>query len=197
MSSTLIQETNPLSHSSCSSPKLFNKESQNHKAKLFQITNVQNISELLLNICEENKQKIEKAIKKKIQIPKNISKNSLRNFIIRIAKHLKIHDSTMILTLIYIDRMCNNNNITISYNNIFQLVLTSLLIAIKYNEEKNFSFKYYATLGGVTAMELKILEKKFLYLINYNLYVDQKIFEKYNKDISSLDEGKGEQKYND
>ena len=187
MSSTLIQETNPLSHSSCSSPKLFNKESQNHKAKLFQITNVQIISELLLNICEENKQKIEKAINKKIKIPKNISKNSLRNFIIKLAKYVKIHDSTMILTLIYIDRMCKNNKITIIYNNIFQLVLTSLLIAIKYNEEKNFSFKYFASLGGITVSELKILEKKFLLLINYNLYVDQKLFEKYNEDLNSLD----------
>ena len=192
MSTIIIKEINSLSHSSCSIPRLVNKEPQNHKAKLFQISNIQIISELLLNICEENKQKIENAIKKKIQIPKNISKNSLRNFIIKLAKHVKIHDSTMIITLIYIDRMCNNNNITITYNNIFQLVLTSLLIAIKYNEEKNFSFKYFASLGGITASELKILEKKFLYLINYNLYVDQRSFEKYNEDINSLDEENGE-----
>ena len=193
MSSVIIKEINHLPHSSCSTPKILNNESQKRKAKLFQISNIQIISELLLNICEENKQKIEKAVNKKIQIPKNISKNSLRNFIIKLAKYVKIHDSTMILALIYIDRMCKSNKITIIYNNIFQLVLTSLLIAIKYNEEKNFSFKYFASLGGITASELKILEKKFLYLINYNLYVDQKLFEKYNEDINSLDEEKEEQ----
>ena len=192
MSSVIIKEINHLPHSSCSTPKILNNESQKRKAKLFQISNIQIISELLLNICEENKQKIEKAVNKKIKIPKQITKNSLRNFIIRLAKYVKIHDSTMIITLIYIDRMCNSNNITITYNNVFQLVLTSLLIAIKYNEDKNFSFKYYATLGGVTASELKILEKKFLYLINYNLYVDQRSFEKYNEDINSLDEENGE-----
>ena len=196
MSSIIIKEINSQTHSSCSIPRLINKEPHNHKAKLFQISNIQIISELLLNICEENKQKIEKAINKKIQIPKNISKNSLRNFIIKLAKYVKIHDSTMILTLIYIDRMCKYSKTTIIYNNIFQLVLTSLLIAIKYNEEKNFSFKYFASLGGITASELKILEKKFLYLINYNLYVDQKLFEKYNEDINSLDEEKEKQELN-
>jgi hypothetical protein len=60
-------------------------------------------------------------------------------------------------------------------------------ITIKYNEEGYYSIKFYGKLGGVSKAELCQLEYNFISLINFNLYVSEELFKKYNDYISSAD----------
>ena len=66
--------------------------------------------------------------------------------------------------------------------------MTSVLLAIKYHEDEYYSNEYYAKVGGVSLKELNNLEKEFLQLIDFSLFVDKRLFNKYNSYINSFSE---------
>ena len=100
---------------------------------------------------------------------KTIPDISINDFLERLSKYSKASDEIFILTLIYIDRVCHYYSIKLNYNNIHKLILASMIIAIKYNEDEYYSIKFYAKLGGVTKAEMNLLEYHFIYLINFKI----------------------------
>ncbi|MCQ2819238.1 MAG: hypothetical protein MJ252_18400 [archaeon] len=108
---------------------------------------------------------------------------SLGDYLDRILKYTKMDESTLVLSLIYIDRMCKNNKIFICEYNVHRIVLSSIVTAIKYHEDRFYKNDYYAKIGGITLAELNNLEAEFLGLIEFNLFVDSKIFEKYQRSL--------------
>ena len=157
------------------------------------------ISELLTDICDENTKdfKIEKNPYLKIFISKNIPNISIKDYLERLYKYTKMNSSTIILILIYIDRLCNIYKFKLSYYNIHKLILASMIIAIKYNEDGYYLNKDYAKIGGVTITELCFLEYNFVSLINFNLFVSDELFKKYNDYISSADSEEDEYENDD
>ena len=147
------------------------------------------ISDLLTDICEENKKNYEqRSSLAKIFYSKSIPNISIEDYLSRLQKYSKINDSTIILILIYIDRICNKNQVNLSYYNIHKLLLASFVIAIKYNEDDNYSSKFYASLGGVSKEKMHLLEYEFLDLIDFDLFVDIDLFNKYNDYITNLED---------
>ena len=147
------------------------------------------ISDLLNNICEENKIKSE-TINKNIKpfMTKNIPSMSIKDYLIRLSQFTKMNESTIILILIYIDRICNINNFRLSYRNIYKLILSSMIVAIKYNEDNFYSSEIYAKLGGLSVHELNYLEFQFLILIKFSLFIEKDLFDKYNDYLLSFQE---------
>ena len=147
---------------------------------------INTISELLKNICEENKS-IEVnneniTINKKIKLfmLKKIPSITIRDYLLRLSKYSKISESTLIFILIYIDRLCQKYKFKINYFNIYKLMLTSMVIAIKYNEDEFYSTEFYAKLGGITKVELNYMEYEFINLINFNLFIKEELYFKYH-----------------
>ena len=145
------------------------------------------ISELFINICEENK---EKKCNKNFLI-KSFTNNfipsiSIKDYLLRLSKHSKVNESTIILILIYIDRICNLNNFVLNYYNIHKLILASFVLSVKYNEDNYYSMIFYSKIGGVSLFELNNLEYEYLILIRYNLFIQQELFDKYYNDVMSL-----------
>lgn len=66
-----------------------------------------------------------------------------------------------------------------------RLILASLMVAVKYNEDNYYGNDFYAKVGGVTKNEIKFLEYEFLIRIKFNLYVNEEVFNKYNDYIIS------------
>jgi len=64
-----------------------------------------------------------------------------------------------------------------------RLILTSILSAIKFNEDEYYTNEYFAKVGGISLKELNALEVEFLQLINFCLYVEKSLFIKYNSYI--------------
>ena len=140
-----------------------------------------------MNICEENKsKKSNKNILLKSFTNKNIPSISIKDYLFRLSKHAKVNESTIILILIYIDRICKINHFFLTYYNIHKMILAAFILAIKYNEEIYYSMVFYSKLGGVSVSELKNLESEFLILISYKLFVETKLFDKYYNDLMSL-----------
>ena len=136
------------------------------------------ISNLLTDICEEGTEyKDSNGPIIKPFISKKIPNVSIQNYLDRLAKYSKIENNTLLLVLIYIDRICELNKIRLNYFNIHKLILGGLLIAIKYNEDDYFSNTFYSKVGGVTQK-----------LIDFNLYVSDELFIRYYDYIKNVDD---------
>ena len=162
---------------------------------------IEKISELFTEICDENKSELNPNNTNTLIKPfisKQIPSISIKDYLTRLYKYSKINNSTIVLILIYIDKICNFNNFKISYFNIHKLILASMLIAIKYNEDENYSLSFYSKLGGVSKNELSNLEYQFLVLIHCEAYIKEELFIKYNEYLTSSDsdeeEGEEEEK---
>ena len=53
-----------------------------------------------------------------------------------------------------------------------------MIIAIKYNEDDYFANEFYAKVGGVSKSEMDRLEYSFLNLSQFNLFVNEEVFDK-------------------
>ena len=151
------------------------------------VKTIEIISDLLNNICEENKDKSE-IINKNI-IPfmtQNIPSMSIKDYLLRLSQFTKMSESTIIIILIYIDRISNLNNFRLTYKNIYKLILSAMIVAIKYNEDLFYSSTIYAKLGGLSVQELNYLEFHFLILIKFSLFIESDLFEKYKNNLLSL-----------
>ena len=149
------------------------------------------IGKILELVLEENKSL--KNYKEKLATQKEMpftsyNKPSLSvvDYLIRIATYSEAEDNTIILSLIYIDRIAELSSIILTSYNIHRLVFVAVLIAIKYNEDVCFGFSFYAKVAGVSIKELKILEREFIDLIKFQLYVKKEEFEKYKSYIKDM-----------
>ena len=190
------------------SPKSLAKDNQSkvlypptHMHKLLKedkirINTIKIISDLLNNICEENENKTKNiaSIYVKPFMTKNIPSVSIENYMMRLFQFTKINESTIILILIYIDRFCNLNNISLSYYNVHKLILAATVSAVKYNEDQFYSLNVYAKLGGIPINELNLLEYKFLSMINFSVFVEEELFSKYNDFLLDFQDEEEEEK---
>ena len=149
------------------------------------------ISLTLSTIIEENKKlpnykEILMKQSKMIFSSKTIPNISIYDYLIRIQTYSVVEKSTLILSLIYIDKLCQICKLTLTFYNIHRIVFAAILIAIKYNEDNFYDNKYYAEIAGVKLKELKLIEYQFVDLIDFNLYVSDELFNKYNINLTSF-----------
>ena len=155
------------------------------------------ISDLLTDICEEsttnkdNNNGISTFIINIDLIKPFLSKKkpaiSISKFIQRIIKYTQMENSTLVLMLIYIDRLCDLNKFKLNYFNIHKIIIGSMIIAIKYNEDDYYDVSFYSKITGVSQKEFKKIEYEMLSLLDYNLYVNEDIFYKYDNYLKAED----------
>ena len=149
---------------------------------------IQIIAELLKDICDEGKINKEEKLKLvKTFTCQKIPSISINDYIERLYKYSKVSKETFIFILIYIDQICDKHKIFLNYNNIHKLILASFIVAIKFYEDEHYSLNFYAKLGGISKKELLILEYEFLALIDFQLYIGEELFNKYNDYLQNLD----------
>ena len=180
------------SEASSDSDKIIVNNKKEEDNKINNIEIIKSISDTLSTILEKNK-KIKNY--KEILINQNtmcFSSYSIPNitiyeYLIRIQKYTLIEKNTLILSLIYIDRICQLNKIVLTYYNIHRILFASILIAIKYNEDEFYENKFYAEIAGIKVTELKIIEYNFFCMCDFNLYVDEDIFLNYSRYLDNHD----------
>lgn len=149
---------------------------------------VHSISITLMQLITDNKAKRHyneklKQQAKQIYTSRKLPEISVNDYIVRIAKYMKIEDSTLILALIYIDRITRKRKIFVNEYNVYRLFFMSVVVATKYNEDKHYSNTYYAKIGGVELEQLNQMECEFVMGINFDLFVEAKVFDKYETSL--------------
>ena len=147
------------------------------------------ISELLTDICEEDRANNDsKLTLLKPFISKKIPSISLNDYIERLLKYGKTFNEIIIIILIYLDTISAKHKINLNYYNIHKLIFGAFLSAIKFHEDEYYSLNYYAKLGGISKKEAINLEYEFMNLIDFKLFVNQQLYDKYYNYLSNLKE---------
>ena len=135
---------------------------------------ITSLIEILINNNKNNKRR---KISKDIFTGRTLPKINLNDFINRIIAYTEIEKNTLICSLIYLDEIDKKKPIT--EFNIHRIFFSCVLISIKYNEDDIFKNDYYAKISGVTLNEINKMESNFISLLDFNLYINPNVFEKY------------------
>ncbi len=165
-------------------------EKQNNNIDNYRSLDLDNSIELSMflvidEILKKNKvnplyKKIIKKQRKSIFNCEKIPKIGLLEYLHRLNKYCEIERSTLICTLIYLDRFIKNF-INITENNIHRILLMSLITSIKYNEDVIFDNLDFSKIAGLNLKEFNKIESEFLKILNFKLYIHEKEFQLYNK----------------
>ena len=156
------------------------------------------ISELLTDICEEYKSNIEsKLALLKPFISKKIPSISINDYLERLLKYSKTFNEIIIIILIYLDTICAKHKINLNYYNIHKLIFGAFIVSIKFHEDEYFSLGFYAKLGGISKKEAINLEYEFMNLIDFKLFVNQQLYDKYYNYLRNLKEEEDEDIYDE
>ena len=145
---------------------------------------LEQISFILKNIIKNKKNKFPKESEKIFYHPK-VPEISIYDYLYRIKKYSLIEDSTIIISLIYIDRVCNNKGIILTKYNIHRILFSAIFTALKFNEDIFYKTSFYAKIGGISTKELINLENAFIKLIDFKFFVSEEIFQTYSRYLKS------------
>ena len=151
------------------------------------------ISNDIVSILIENKEKEKTNIidENDPLYSNKIPKIKIEDYITRFFTFSKMEISTLILTYIYIKRFIKKENYIISFRNIFRLIMSCAILAIKFNENKVYKNSFYAKVGGFDVDVLNNLEYNIFSRLDFNLRVlDIEFYENVSKIYEDIfDEG--------
>jgi hypothetical protein len=112
---------------------------------------------------------------------------SIKDYLFRIQNYTEAEDNTIIIALMYIDRLSDISSILLTPFNVHRILFVSILLAIKYNEDICFGFDFYAKIAGMPISDLKKMERDFVYLIKFKFFIDKEEFENYKSYIDEIE----------
>ena len=104
---------------------------------------------------------------------------SLGRYLERIHSYANCSDACFVVSLVYIDRLCQRSVVPLSILTVHRVLITAVCLAAKVHEDFFFPNVFYAQLGGIPLHELNTLEVEFLFGIDFTLHVSTEVYEKY------------------
>jgi len=93
-------------------------------------------------------------------------------YLTRLSTYFQCSNECFVLGLVYINRILRlYPSLRICKLNVHRLVLTSLVLAMKFFDDVHYQNAYYAKVGGIQTKEMNNLEFEFLQLLNWKLHV--------------------------
>jgi len=142
------------------------------------------ISNVLNQICERNDQFISSinitplTRFHALQAPRITIKSYLK----RIAEKCDCSEGCLVVALIYIDRLILTNRcFLVNSLSIHRVIITSIMLAVKFCDELFFTKPYYSDVMLVSIKELNMLEIDFLFRINFDLGIETSLYDAYNE----------------
>lgn len=108
---------------------------------------------------------------------------SILAYLERIHKYARCSDSCFVIALIYMDRLIEMRNIVLSKLNVHRILITSVLLSAKFIDDLFYNNAFYAKLGGITTLEMNLLELEFLQFVGFTLSVSPDVFDKYRNEL--------------
>ena len=173
----------------------FNSSYESNSSKEVDLKN-QIINSISLSLNELIKRNKSQKIKQDIFYLGFIPPITLQNYINHLMQQTNMEISTLIISIIYIDRFCSKNKYHLNKNNIFRILLSSCLLSLKFNEDRIIKFKDYSEIANVSVEDLKNLEF-FMYLkLHFSLTVKYELYKSYYDYFSSYSIPKNDKKEN-
>eukprot|EP00927_Polykrikos_kofoidii_P056914 TRINITY_DN51000_c0_g1_i1.p1 TRINITY_DN51000_c0_g1~~TRINITY_DN51000_c0_g1_i1.p1 ORF type:complete len:269 (-),score=23.63 TRINITY_DN51000_c0_g1_i1:317-1123(-) len=98
----------------------------------------------------------------------------------RLWDQFKCTPECYVAATVYIDRaVMRRPDLLTNDLSIHRLLLTGLVIAAKFQDDRHYTNAVYARIGGVSIADLDALERVFLSIVDWNLYVSRPEYERY------------------
>eukprot|EP00727_Mastigamoeba_balamuthi_P011143 m51a1_g6651 putative cyclin p3 1 (441) ;mRNA; r:135914-138164 len=116
---------------------------------------------------------------------------SVADYISRIAYYVpQCCPSMWVTALLYIDRLLKKNKgLVLARNNVHRVIITSVMLALKFNEDKTYANKFFSRVAGIDLEELNNLELTFLRSLDWDLDVTASTFSQAVVSLRNLPEG--------
>lgn len=102
----------------------------------------------------------------------------LGDYLQRIFQYALASKSCYVAALIYLQRLANkNSSFRINSFTAHRLIITSVVLAVKFHEDEYYTNDFYARVGGVTNQEFNTLEIEMLLALDFRLSITQGEFE--------------------
>ena len=170
-----------------------NDDGESEGEKIENLDLIKSIAKSIESILEENKllpnyKEIVRKQRNSVFSSDAVPNISLEEYLLRIQKYANMEKNTLIVGVIYIDRLAKYARLTLTYHNIHRIFFTAIMLSIKYNEDLFYDNKYYSQIAGVKVKELKMLEYNFANLVGFCFFVKNEIFEKYENLLDNSDQ---------
>ena len=161
-----------------STPKLSRESTSfNNRNEIFLI---KSISSLIEEIIRKNSSKEIKSKNSAFYLnDSKILEISVFSYIYYIYTYLNLNFSTILLSLISIKRFLIKTKDKLSKYNFYKLFITSCLLNSKQNEDLHYNSEFYAKIANIEINELLFLEREFFKSIEYKLYVNDEVYQRY------------------
>jgi len=107
----------------------------------------------------------------------------IKPYFMRIAYYTRCSEESLITSLIYIDRLIDHCKLTVTPHNVHKLILTSVLVAVKFCDDDHHKNAYFGKVGCVSNKEMKSLERIFLFKIKFDLCVTNNVYNFYRRGL--------------
>ncbi|KAI5670314.1 hypothetical protein M9H77_10678 [Catharanthus roseus] len=105
---------------------------------------------------------------------------SIQSYLERIFNYANCSPSCFVVAYIYLDRFSQKQPfLPISSFNVHRLLITSVLISAKFMDDIFYNNAFYAKVGGISTMEMNLLELDFLFGVGFELNVTPTTFYMY------------------
>ena len=104
---------------------------------------------------------------------------SFGDYILHLMKYTHINISTLILAIIYLDKFCEKFKYVLTLHNIHRIILISIFISMKYNEDIFVNANIYAQIAGVCTEDLLNLEFNMCVALEFGFYVKEELYQQY------------------
>ncbi|KAK7337794.1 hypothetical protein VNO77_18381 [Canavalia gladiata] len=108
---------------------------------------------------------------------------TITQYMERIFKYSQCSASCFVIAQIYMDRFFQKIGGFLTSFNAHRLLITSLMVAAKFVDDRYYSNAYYAKVGGVSTEEMNMMEIEFLFNLEFKLFVSREVFLKYCEKI--------------
>jgi len=177
-------------HQNCSRPKEFDKAQPTSEGAIMTLpsfyskrkwrynterwTIVSAFCHSIEQICRANNQKITtKIAQPKTGFHSAVTPDiSVSDFLKRIGWFCDCPKECFVIALEYIHRTVQYKpEIQVNFNSAHHLILTCLLVSVKFYDDAVLNQKYYAQVVGLPAVDISSLEKELLFLLSFDLFV--------------------------
>lgn len=178
-SSTIINTDNSVSSKETAINTSQNIENYNQVTPFMQKQIIKAIAQNLRDIIRENIRNNQmKYVKHDIFYINRQHSISIEDFVNLIFKSTKMSISTLIISIMYIDKFCELNKYILSLKNVHRILIASCLLSIKFNED-SISTRYYSKIVGTTDYDLNNLELYFYIKLQFSLFESEDDYQKY------------------
>ena len=173
----------------------FNSSYESNSSKELDLKN-QIINSISLSLNELIKRNKSQKINQDIFYLGFLPPITLRDYINHLMQQTNMEISTLIISIIYIDRFCSKNKYYLNKNNIYRILLSSCLLSLKFNEDKMIKFKDYSEISAVSVEDLKNLEFSMYLKLHFSLTVKYELYKSYYDFFSNYSMPKNDRKEN-